>query len=149
VRLDGYGERVRRLRILSVAVAPLAVVALVACQKPTPGVTLQSGSRAVRASATVYERGGRQITGSHAVKVLKVHPGDHVNVDVDKSLADKGWSVTITSGTSKNDTVTTPVLHQQNFSFGAGSATSDVVISERGSGTTPSGLWAFTLQPIL
>lgn len=139
----------RRLRILVAAGAVLVLGALAGCQKPTPAVTLQSGSRAVRATATVYVRGGKQITASHGVKVLKVHPGDHVNIDVDKSIASKGWSATITSGTSKSDTVTTPVLHLQHFSFDAGSAASDVVIAQKGSGSSPSGLWAFTLSPVL
>lgn len=133
----------------SVAAALIVVAVLAGCQKPTPGVSLQSGSRVVRASATVYERGGKQITLSRGVKVLKVHPGDRVNIDVDKSVASKGWSLTVTSGTSKNDTVTTPVLHLQHFSFDAGSAASDVVIAQKGTGSSPSGLWAFTLQPSL
>lgn len=127
-----------------------AVALLTACQKPTPGVTLQSGSRVVRSSATVYVRDGKQETGSRAVKALAVHPGALVNIDVDRSLADKGWSVHITTGSDSSGTLNSAVFHgQQHFSFSVGSATTDVVISEQGTGSTPAGLWAFTLQPTL
>jgi hypothetical protein len=128
----------------------VAVGVLTACQKPTPGVTLQSGSRVVRSSATVYVRDGKQINGSRAVKALAVHPGALVNIDVDRSLAKKGWSVHITTGSDGSSTLNSSVFHgQQHFSFSVGSATTDVVISEQGAGTTPAGLWAFTLQPTL
>jgi hypothetical protein len=140
---------VRQLRGFGALSVVIAVGVLVGCQKPAPGVTLQSGSRVVRASAAVYERGGKQVTGTREVKVLKVHPGAVVNIDVDRSLAHKGWTVHITTGSSGSDTVNSPVLHQQHFSFNAGSANSDVVVSQQGTGRSPSGLWAFTLQPSL
>jgi hypothetical protein len=140
---------VRQLRGFGAISAVIAVGVLVGCQKPAPGVSLQSGSRVVRASAAVFERGGKQVTGTREVKVLKVHPGAVVNIDVDRSLAHKGWTVHITTGSSGSDTVNSPVLHQQHFSFNAGSANSDVVISQQGTGRSPSGLWAFTLQPSL
>ena len=128
----------------------VAVGVLAGCQQPTPGVTLQSGSRVVRSSATVYVRDGRQVTGSRAVKALAVHPGALVNIDVDRSLSKKGWSVHITTGTDTGSTLNSAVFRgQQHFSFSVGSANTDVVISEQGSGSTPAGLWAFTLQPTL
>lgn len=128
----------------------VAAGALAGCQRPTPGVTLQSGSRVVRSSATVYVRDGKQETGSRAVKALAVHPGALVNIDVDRSLANKGWSVHITTGSDSSATLNSAVFHgQQHFSFSVGSANTDVVISEQGTGSTPAGLWAFTLQPTL
>ncbi len=139
----------RQLRRFGAIGAVIAVGVLAGCQKPAPGVTLQSGSRVVRAGAAVYERGGKQVPGTREVKVLKVHPGAVVNIDVDRSLAHKGWTVHITTGSSGSDTVNSPVLHQQHFSFNAGSANSDVVISQQGTARSPSGLWAVTLQPSL
>jgi hypothetical protein len=128
----------------------LAVGVLVGCQKPIPGVTVQSGSRVVRASATLYDRGGKQVSGSRAVKVLAVHPGALVNIDVDRSVASRGWSVHITTGSAAGGTANSPVLHgQQHFSFNVGSVATDVVVSQQGTGSSPSGLWAFTLQPTL
>ncbi len=144
-QLRGWGSASR----FGAVTVLVAAGVLAGCQKPTPGVTVQSGSRVVRASAAVYERGGKQITGSRGVKVLKVHPGAVVNIDVDQSIADKGWSVHITTGASSSGTVNSPVLHQPHFSFDVGSASSDVVVSQQGSGSTPGGLWAFTLQPTL
>jgi hypothetical protein len=131
--------------------APLvAVGVLAACQQPTPGVTLQSGSRVVRSSATLYVRDGKQETGSRSVKALAVHPGALVNIDVDRSLSKKGWSVHITTGSDNSSTLDSAVFRgQQHFSFSVGSDNTDVVISEQGTGSTPAGLWAFTLQPTL
>jgi hypothetical protein len=123
---------------------------LAGCQQPTPGVTLQSGSRVVRSSATVYVRDGKQVNGSRAVKSLAVHPGALVNIDVDRSLSKKGWSVHITTGADSTSTLNSAVFRgKQHFSFSVGSENTDVVISEQGTGSTPGGLWAFTLQPSL
>jgi hypothetical protein len=126
-------------------------VAVVAgCQQPTPGVTLQSGSRVVREAATLYVRDGRQVPGSRAVKVLTVRPGAVVGIDVDRSLADKGWAVHISTGTSNATTLNSPVLKgQHHFSFDVGNSATDVVVSEQGVGGAPGGLWAFTLRPSL
>jgi hypothetical protein len=140
---------VRRQRSWGAAALFAGAAVLAGCQQPTPGVTFQSGSRVVRSEATLYVRDGKQITGSRGVKVLAVHPGALVGVDVDRSLATKGWSVHITTGSASSDTLTSPVLHGQHFSFNVGSVATDVVVSEQGTGTTPSGLWAFTLQPTL
>jgi hypothetical protein len=133
---------------LPVAIVVLAVVA--GCQQPTPGVTLQSGSRVVREAATLYVRDGRQVPGSRAVKVLTVRPGAVVGIDVDRSLADQGWAVHISTRTSNATTLNSPILKsQRHFSFDVGSSATDVVVSEQGAGGAPAGLWAFTLQPTL
>jgi hypothetical protein len=129
----------------------VGLLILTGCQQPTPSVTLQSGSRSVHDQATAYVRGGKQVRGSSSAKVLRVRPGALVGIDVDGSIADHGWSVHITtpatSGTSS--TLDSPTLKDQHFSFNVGSTTTQIVISESGAGTTPQGLWFFTLQPSL
>jgi hypothetical protein len=119
------------------------------CQQPTPGVTIQAGSRVVRDAATLYVRDGKQVRGSGAVKVLTLRPGAQVGIDVDRSIADRGWSVHITSR-ADNTTLNSPILKgQHHFAFNVGSSATDVVISEVGSTDLPTGLWAFALQPTL
>lgn len=128
-------------------VAILSLGAVAACEQPTPGVTLQSGDNVVRASATAYVRGGKQLAGSDKVKVLKARPGASVGIDVDGSIARRGWTVHITTG---NTTLNSSVLRNQyHFAFNVGSTSTQVVVSELGAGTSPQGLWVFQVQPTL
>jgi hypothetical protein len=125
---------------------------LTGCQQPTPGVTLQSGSRSVHDTATAYLRDGKQARGSSSAKVLRVRPGALVGIDVDSTVADHGWSVHITTPTTSgtSSTLDTPTLKgQHHFSFNVGNGTTQIVVSENGAGTDPQGLWFFTLQPTL
>lgn len=138
----------RAARYAAVGSVILALAATAACQQPTPGVTVQSGSRVVRDTATLYVRNGKQVRGSGAVKVLSVRPGALVGIDVDRTVADHGWSVFITTGSSSSSTVKSPILRGHHFSFDVGSGVTDVVVSEQSSNGVPQGLWAFRLQPV-
>lgn len=137
--------------------SPVAIVSLVliaGCAKPTPGVTLQSGARVVRSSATVYLQDGTQIRGSGSVKVLRARAGASVGIDVDHAIAARGWSVHITTRTTDPTTLPTTLdssvlTGQHHFAFDIGSATTDIVVSELGTGTIPQGLWLFSIQPTL
>jgi hypothetical protein len=140
----------RRGILLVVLVAVSGLLLLAGCQQPTPGVTLQSGSRVVRDDATAYIRGGKEVRGSGAVKVLTTRAGDLVGIDVDRSIADRGWSVHITANGANQTTLNSPSLKGlHHFSFNVGSATTDVVVSELAADGSPQGLWAFTIQPTL
>ena len=141
-------QRRRLLQVTPFVIAALLVLA--GCQQPTPGVTLQSGSRVVRDDATAYLRDGKEVRGSGAVKVLTVRAGASVGIDVDRSIADRGWSVHITARTSDRSTLDSPLLKgQHHFTFDVGSTATDVVVSQVGADGSPQGLWAFTIQPTL
>jgi hypothetical protein len=131
----------------------VGLLILTGCQQPTPSVTMQSGPRSVHDEATAYVRDGKQVRGSTSAKVLRVRPGALVGIDVDSSIADTGWQVHITTPTGTGSTTSTQdsaVLRgQHHFSFNVGAVTTQIVISEAGSGTDPQGLWFFTLQPTL
>jgi hypothetical protein len=124
-----------------------------ACQQPTPLVTIQSGARSVHDEATAYVRNGKEVRGSTSAKVLSVRPGALVGIDVDGKIADHGWSVHITTPGTKTGTTSTvdssTLAGQHHFSFNVGSGTTQLVISENGTGASPQGLWFFTLQPTL
>ncbi len=83
-------------RPLACAAAVGAVLALSACEKPAPLVTVVSGGTSVYTEAHrwCFEEGQRgdecaeRATGRTA---LPVRPGQTVGVDVDKELADGGW----------------------------------------------------------
>ena len=126
-----------------------AGVVLAACEKPTPAVTLQSGTRSVHAEATLYVRDGKQVRSQKTVTVLRTHPGQTVGIDVDRAIADKGWQVHITTGGNGSSVFNSGVLKVHHYSFEVGAESTDVVISEQGSGGAPTGLWAFSVQPTL
>ncbi len=148
-RAPRSGTRSPRARGTAVAGGLLAFLVLAACSKPTPGVTLQSGTRSVRAEATLYIRDGKQVHSSAEVTVLRTHPGQTVGIDVDRDLAAKGWQVHITTGTSGSSVFNSGVLKSHHYSFEVGAQATDVVVSEIGSTGTPTGLWAFSVQPTL
>jgi hypothetical protein len=134
--------------------ALLALGVLAACDKPTPSVTLQSGARSVHSEATLYVRDGKQVRSKQSVTVLRTHPGETVGIDVDRAVADKGWQVHITTGTagstaSDANVFNSGVLKVHHYAFEVGATVTDVVISEVGDGGTPTGLWAFSVQPTL
>jgi hypothetical protein len=141
-----FDQRWFRVALMPVAILGVGAVAA-GCERPTPGVTLQSGGKVVRSSATAYVRDGKQLAGNERVSVLKARPGASVGIDVDGSVAEKGWTVHITSGST---TLNSSVLRKQNhFSFDVGSATTQIVVSELGQGTNPQALWVFSVQPTL
>lgn len=79
------------------ALAALALTALAGCQKPTPGVTVSSGSGSDHVEATVYCRDGQTVKKQDCVQhldrvaLVKVKAGDAVGIDVDSALAKHGW----------------------------------------------------------
>lgn len=83
--------------LASVAVGALLLVGLTGCEKPTPGVTLSSGTRSVHMESTTYCRDGQSAEQRNCVEHLdrvsqiEVKQGDQVAVDVDKSIAENGW----------------------------------------------------------
>lgn len=83
--------------LLATGAGALALVSLTGCQKPTPGVTVSSGTHSVHVEATTYCRDGQSAARRNCVEHLKrfglirVKDGDSVAIDVDRSLADHGW----------------------------------------------------------
>ncbi len=79
------------------AAAAVALAALAGCQKPTPGVTVSSGSESAHSEATVFCRDGQTVQKRDCVEhldrvsVVKVKPGERVGIDVDSALAKHGW----------------------------------------------------------
>lgn len=83
----------------TVAVSGALLLTLVSCERPTPGVTLVSGSRSVHAEAAQYCRGAQTLTArkdecpgtESGVTILRADQDGLVGVDVDKKLTETGW----------------------------------------------------------
>jgi hypothetical protein len=95
---DPPARRPRRSRLPLLLLPPVAAIGvLTSCEEPTPLVTVQSGSRVVKANATTYVRDGEVKQYTQDVPVLPVHLGDRVNIDVERNLAAQGWFVAFES----------------------------------------------------
>ncbi|MGH8867235.1 MAG: hypothetical protein ACRDYU_04480 [Actinomycetes bacterium] len=88
---------------LAVAVvgAMLGMALLGGCEKPTPLVTLTSGTSSVHAEAVCYAGDGGEISEracrqpASEARTLNVPVSSSVGVGVDPELADQGWRITI------------------------------------------------------
>ncbi len=83
-----------RRRLLSAASAAGALLALTACEKPTPLVTVVSGGHSVYTEASSWCFEGQSppdcAERESGVTELRVRGGETVGVDVDDELADRG-----------------------------------------------------------
>lgn len=154
----------RRRRPAAALGAVVALVALTGCEKPTPTVTLHSGSRTIHDDAFSYCFSGqdpakepgtpgacRYDTASRTAKVLQVRPGDEVLVDVDKDLADAGWYVVLRGRQGKQSRLATQQEHVTSFvpDFSASpTITVEVQKLQSPSDTAKSvGVWQFAVVP--
>ena len=87
--------------MVAAATGALLLAGLTACQKPTPGVTVSSGSRSVHVESTTYCRDGQSAEQQNCVEhldrsaLIRVKAGNEVSFDVDKSIAEHGWVIVL------------------------------------------------------
>ena len=105
-------------RLVTAVAGTVLLVTLSGCEKPTPGVTLSSGSRSVHVESTVFCRDGQSAEKRNCVEhlsrvgIIKVKAGEPVAVDVDSGLAKHGWRVVILDPNEAS-----PVQDVHHFSF--------------------------------
>ncbi|MCD9142959.1 DUF2771 domain-containing protein [Streptomyces albireticuli] len=94
----------RRRAAAAAGAVTFGLLALSACDKPTPLATVTVGSTTVTTEAACYEEGKElgekaleECTKDKTPKTIKVKHGDKVRVGVEPDIADKGW-VALTSG---------------------------------------------------
>ncbi|MGI5353186.1 DUF2771 domain-containing protein [Streptomyces sp. CA-250714] len=82
--------------------ASLGLVALSACEQPSPVVTATVGGDSVSTEASCYEDGKaipqkevRKCLGKKADKTISVGTGDKLRLGVDPKTADDGWLVLV------------------------------------------------------
>jgi uncharacterized lipoprotein YajG len=136
-----------------------AVATLTGCDRPTPLVTAEANGHVVTTNAACYARGGvlRRYPGT--TPVLKVANGDRVALDVPRSMADDGWSVTLTtSDRSQTQAIAKVAKNQHHLSFPVPDvgATVTPLLAIVQTGTTTctlgekspdrSGVWVFELN---
>lgn len=115
---------VKALAVAAVSVA--LATTLAACEKPTPGVTVFSGTQSANRDAICWSPDADQpVTGADCslqldsadadfnkqlidqVAIIATAPGQTVGISVDPVVADAGWVVTINGRALTRDTITT------------------------------------------
>jgi hypothetical protein len=144
VSLPRLSLRLSARRLLAVPLAGLVVVALGACDRPTPSITLQSGKTSVSTSATQYSRGGAAIKRTPAIPALTVAPGGAIGIDVADSVASHGYYLSV-GGQRITDTIKT---NHYRLDVGTSSGQAQLVIFQapRAGSTAASGSWVFNLR---
>ncbi|MET9967808.1 DUF2771 domain-containing protein [Streptomyces sp. NPDC006356] len=147
---------VRRRRALAAAGAVSAgLLALSACDKPTPLATVTVGTSSVHSEATCGGEGKALETSDLAgclkdkgIESIKVDPDDTVRFGVDPEIADEGWTILMNgqpltdSSTKTYRTVPGSVFF--NAQYGASGDSTLVSIKEGEKDVT--GLWSFKLK---
>ena len=141
------------VRPLVTATAGAALLlTLTGCEKPTPGVTVASGSSSVHMESTTYCHEGQSAEAQNCVEhldrlgVVKVKPGEQVMVDVDKDIAETGWVLVDADANARSS-----VQDEHYFSFTPDFRNGPVVKLEIRSLDKPAddarvtGVWKFQL----
>ena len=151
-----------RRRLLASASAAGALLALTACEKPAPIVTVVSGGESVYAEANEWcfeEQTPPDCAERHeGTTKLSVRGGETVGVDVDKELAERGWYLELSDPAGEGQAAQPQRSEPQTghyFTFTAPNlpAGSELLLTVRAlsegedPAAEPTGEWAFTLTP--
>ncbi|MGF7238427.1 MAG: hypothetical protein ACQSGP_26210 [Frankia sp.] len=130
-------------RLAAVPVVGVAVVALAACDRPTPSVSLQSGKTYVTTSATQYVRGGQVTKHSPPIPRITVVPGGIIAVDVAPSVASHGYYLSV-GGQRITDTIK---KDHYRLEVGNTNGQAQIVLFQapKSGSTNASGSWVFNL----
>ena len=144
-------------RPLACVAAVGALLALSACEKPAPIVTVVSGGQSVYAEANTWCFEGQTppdcAERHEGTTSLSVRAGETVGVDVDKELADGGWYLELSApgGDGEQQPQRSEPQEGHYFSFTAPSlaqgSTLDLTVRAIGEGEEPRGEFSFELVP--
>lgn len=149
-----------RRRLLATASAAGALLALTACEKPAPIVTVVSGGESVYSEAVTFCFEDQSLenddcaTRAEGPTRLDVRGGETVGVDVDRELADSGWFIELSDPAGQGEQQQPQRSEPQTghyFSFTApnlpAGASLRLTVRSLGEGGEPNGEWAFDLTP--
>ncbi|MGD9485014.1 DUF2771 domain-containing protein [Streptomyces sp. TRM70308] len=160
--------RGRRTRTAAAAgAACLALVALSACEKPTPMTTITVGSDSVHSEASCYNDGkklGQEdfarclSEGDGPTESITVAQGDTLRLGVEPEIAERGWQVWLEGqqpvaaySDSTYETIEAgPLINAVAQTTGEAPEELRLAIVESGSATDPEagsyGVWQYTLN---
>ncbi|GHF46809.1 lipoprotein [Streptomyces mashuensis] len=148
----------RRRAAAAVGAVAFGLVALSACDKPTPLATVTVGSTTKTAEATCYNDGdalpGKKVESclkdGEGTNVIKVSPDEKIRFGVDPKIADNGWTFLL------NGQIVDQEPYKKTYrsfpagalfrnQMGADSPKAQISFVETGSGKA-LGVWNFTLE---
>ncbi|WP_320780113.1 DUF2771 domain-containing protein [Streptomyces sp. CRN 30] len=148
-------EARRRRAVATLGAVSAGLLALSACDKPTPMSTITVGSDSVSAETDCYGHGKTVATAQLSkclqgkdMKSITVDPDETVRFGVDPDIADAGWTILMNgqpltdSSTKTYRTVPGSVFF--NAQYGAQGDTT--VVSVREGEDKVTGLWSFKLR---
>ena len=138
-----------------------ALLALTACEKPAPIVTVVSGGESEYTEATTFcfddqtLESGACATRAEGPTTVEVRGGETVGVDVDGALVDDGWFIELSDPAAQGEQQQQPQRSEpQNghyFTFTAPNlqacASLRLTVRSLGESGEPNGEWAFDLKP--
>lgn len=150
-------------RLVAAAGAVVAVLGLAACEKPTPIVTIQSGTNHVFDEAFSYcfegqdpevepgQEGACRTDADREPRVLAVDPGNQVGISVDVELAEEGWFIALTDEDGQTQRLATTEGHYSSFEPDFNSSPTFRLevrkLDEPVDGAEVRGIWLFTIVP--
>ncbi|MEW2396893.1 DUF2771 domain-containing protein [Streptomyces sp. NPDC046862] len=148
-------EARRRRAVATVGAVSAGLLALSACDKPSPLATITVGKNSVSSETDCYNDGKTVSTEELAkclkskdIKSIDVDPDETVRFGVDPDIADKGWTILMNgqplTDASKKTYRTIPGSVFFNAQYGAQGNTT--VVSIRQGETNVTGLWSFKLK---
>lgn len=147
-----------RRRRTAVLGALAALLSLTACQKPTPIVTVQSGTTVVKSNAQIWCFGGvpdaecRDDEATVKATKLEATPGQLVSIDVSKEVADRGWVLEQIVAGSPQQSGAYPPRDDHYFTLTMPPLTTELRIraldgQDEADPTQVTGTWVFVLEP--
>lgn len=143
-------------RPLACVAAVGALLALSACEKPAPIVTVVSGGQSVYTEASTWcfedQTPPDCAERAEGTTEIPVRAGQTVGVDVDRELAEGGWYLELSApGDDSQDPQRSEPQEGHYFSFTAPSltrgSTLDLAVYAIGEGEEPKGEFRFELVP--
>jgi hypothetical protein len=153
---NGQRAARRRRAVATVGAVSAGLLALSACDKPTPMATVTVGTKSVSSEADCYNDGNAVKTAdltsclrSKDIKSIDVDPDATVRFGVDPKIADNGWTILMNGQqllpeSTKKTYLTIPGSVFFNQQYGATGSSTLVSIKE--GDKTVTGLWSFKFK---
>ncbi|MFG2307519.1 DUF2771 domain-containing protein [Streptomyces sp. NPDC048566] len=152
-----HGQRAARRRraVATVGAVSAGLLALSACDKPTPLATITVGDNSVSSETDCYNDGDAvkaaelaKCLKSKDIKSIKVDPDATVRFGVDPDIADNGWTILMNgqpltdSSTKTYRTIPGSVFFNEQY----GATGDSTIVSVKEGEKTVTGLWSFKLK---